>query len=351
MHPKLQQYSKSDLAILILIVVPWLVILNRLIVGTLYFLDFTIFLPTIILTFISMFLSWKVHAWISVVLRERFPHESQATPRLLFAIPLFILITSLNLTLLFWAYHALFIKIGNFRNDNYNIALVAGAVMNIFVTFVYEGIPRFEKWKAVLIENEQLKKEYMQSQLLGLKSQINPHFLFNSLNSLSSLINDDEQEAELFLDEMSKVYRYLLRNNDEELVPLQTELDFIRSFYYLMKTRHGRALELHIDVSEAEAEKCLPPLTLQMLLDDVFNSNAGTRDQPIVIRITANEAGLEVCNNIHRRLTEDLGPSGNLENVINKFWLLCQKRVEVDETETSRVIRIPLITEKKCKAA
>jgi len=97
----------------------------------------------------------------------------------------------------------------------------------------------------------------MQSQLLGLKSQINPHFLFNSLNSLSSLINEDEQEAEVFLDEMSKVYRYLLRSNDEELVTLQTELDFIRSYFYLLKTRLGRALELRINVPEEALEKNL----------------------------------------------------------------------------------------------
>jgi two-component system, LytTR family, sensor kinase len=227
-----------------------------------------------------------------------------------------------------------------------------GAGVNVFVTFIHEAVSRFEKWKAVLVENEQLKKEYMQSQLLGLKSQINPHFLFNSLNSLSCLINDDEQEAEVFLDEMSKVYRYLLRNNDEELVTLHTELDFIRSYFYLLKVRYGRAMELHITVGEDDTEKCLPPLTLQMLLEDVFNSNAGTRDQPTVVAIVAEGELLEVRNTIQKRIsTEEPGSSDNLENVMNKFWLLCQRRVEVDVNEQERVIRIPLITEKKGKAA
>src|SRR5205085_5679631 len=100
-------------------------------------------------------------------------------------------------------------------------------VVNIFLTFLNEGVYRFEKYRATVTETEQLKKEYMQSQLLGLKSQMNPHFLFNSLNTLSSLIHEDAETAENFLDHMSKVYRYLLRNNDEQLVKLGTELNFI----------------------------------------------------------------------------------------------------------------------------
>src|SRR5215218_5878431 len=351
MHFKLPQYTKSDLAIMLFIVVPWILILNRLIVGPLYFQNIWIFLSATVITFLALTISWQLHTWIAVTIRERFPRESQTTMRLMISIPLFILVTALLTTLFFWGYNAVQFPGADFKVSNYQLALVIGAVINVFTTIFHEAVSRFEKWKAALIENEQLKKEYMQSQLLGLKSQINPHFLFNSLNSLSSLINDDEQEAELFLDEMSKVYRYLLRNNDEELVTLHTELDFIRSYFYLLKVRYGRALELHIAVGEEDTEKCLPPLTLQMLLEDVINCNTCSRDQPIVIQIAAVEGGLEIRNNIHRKITEEGEHSGNLENVMNKFWLLCQKRVEVDESEHERLIRIPLITENRGKAA
>lgn len=351
MHLKRPQYTKSDLAIMLFVVVPWLLVLNRLILGALYFQNIGVFLAATVITFLVTSISWQLHTWIAVTLRQRFPHESQTPIRLLFAIPLFVLITGLIMTLLFWGYNAVHFPGAGFKAGNYQTALLIGAGMNVFVTFVHEGVARFEKWKAALIENEQLKKEYMQSQLLGLKSQINPHFLFNSLNSLSSLISEDEKEAELFLDEMSKVYRYLLRSNDEELVTLHTELDFIRSFYYLLKTRYGRAFELRIAVSGEDAEKCLPPLTLQMLMEDVLNCNACSREQPIIVTITATGDGLAIHNNIHRKLTEEVPPSGNLENVANKFWLLCQKRMEVEETESERLIRIPLITEKRDKAA
>lgn len=351
MRLKLPQYTKSDRAIMVFVVVPWVVVLNWLIVGASYFRTVAVFLAATFLTFFIIALSWQAFGWIAVTLRNRFPHEGQTAIRLGIAIPLFILMTGLIMTLLFWGYTAIKFPGARFSTSNYRIALLLGALVNVFTTLVHESVSRFERWRAALVENEQLKKEYMQSQLLGLKSQINPHFLFNSLNSLSSLINEDEREAGIFLDEMSKVYRYLLRNNEEELVPLHTELEFIRSYYYLLKTRYGRALELHIDVSKANPDTCLPPLTLQMLLEDVFNANAGTRDQPVVIRIAATGDGLEVRNNKLRKLTDEANPSGNLDNVINKFWLLCQKRVEVEEGESNRVIRIPLITEKNTKAA
>ena len=351
MHLKLPQYTKSDSAIMLFVVVPWILVLNRLIIGPLYFQKLWIFLAATVITFIAMGVSWQVHTWIAVTIRDRFPRDSQATLRLLISIPLFILVTALLTTLFFWGYDAVKFPGVNFKASNYQTALIIGAVINVFTTIFHEAVSRFEQWKAALIENEQLKKEYMQSQLLGLKSQINPHFLFNSLNSLSSLINEDEDEAELFLNEMSKVYRYMLRSNDEELVTLQTELEFIRSYFYLLKTRLGRALELRIDVPEEAMEKTLPPLTLQMLLEDVVNCNTCSRDQPIIIQIAIVGDGLEIRNNTNRKITEEGEPSGNLENVMNKFFLLCQKRVEVDETDHERLIRIPLISENRGKAA
>lgn len=351
MHTKRASYKKSDLAILFFVVVPWIFTLNGLIVGARYFKEASLFFSATPITLAVLSVSWALHSWIGKVLRERFPQDHQTSLRLVFSIPLFILITALIVTLLFWAYDTFRFPGAQFNADNYRIALLIGAAINVFVTFVHEAILRFERWRVVLIRNEQLKKEYMQSQLLGLKSQINPHFLFNSLNSLSSLINENEADAEVFLNEMSKVYRYLLRNNDEELVSLQTEVDFIQSFFYLLKTRYGRAIALHIAINSEAAEWCLPPLTLQMLLEDVFNTNAGTREQPVAVSMTVHGAVLEIRHNLQRKLTDDTAPSGNLENISNKFRLLCQKEVQITETSGERIIQLPLIIEKRGKAA
>ncbi len=127
------------------------------------------------------------------------------------------------------------------KMDNYAWVLSVGIICNLLATSFNEGAAFFEKWRKVVDGAEQLKKENLQSQLEGLKGQVNPHFLFNSLNSLSSLISDDPDKAEKFLDEMSKVYRYLLRTNEDSLTTVEAEMQFIQSYFHLLKTRYGDA--------------------------------------------------------------------------------------------------------------
>jgi len=348
---KLPQYTKNDLLIMVVVLIPWTIFLNLLLLGGPYFSTVGAFAVATLYTFTLHALAWQIQTWIAVTLRDRFPREQHNTVRLWFTVFLYMLITCLSVTLIYWLYDITDFLGCEFYTSNYRVAIVAGLVVNTFVTFLHEGVERFEKWKHTITENEQLKKEYMQSQLLGLKSQINPHFLFNSLNTLSSLINEDEKEAEDFLNQMSKVYRYLLRNNEEELVTLHTELQFIESYFYLLKMRHGRGLELRMNVAEGDLEKLLPPLTLQMLIENTLNNNVVTKDDPIVTQIVSTDDDwLEVRNNIHRK-NEEYGLTENIENITKKFWLLCQKEVAIIESDEERRIRIPLINETKMHVA
>jgi sensor histidine kinase YesM len=130
--------------------------------------------------------------------------------------------------------------------------------------------------------NRRAEKYRSSKQLLGLKSQINPHFLFNSLNSLSSLIDESSEDAEKFLDEMTKVYRYMLRN-EELLVPLEKEMQFIRSYYALLKARYGNGIQLEIDINEACWQALLPPLSLQVIIENAFTQNIVAKNTPLKI--------------------------------------------------------------------
>src|SRR5436190_2132291 len=163
----------------------------------------------------------------------------------------------------------------------------------LILTFLNEGVAQFERYKTTLIETEQLKKEYLHSQLLGLKSQMNPHFLFNSLNTLSCLIQEDEEKAEDFLDHMSKVYRYLLRN-EEQLVSLETEVDMVRSYYFLLKKRHSDALTLEIAIPKSYLNSEIPPLTLQMIVENAVNQNSLTKNEPLIIKVKAVNDEIEI---------------------------------------------------------
>jgi LytS/YehU family sensor histidine kinase len=229
--------------------------------------------------------------------------------------------------------------------NSFTWAYVVTGILNIFLTFLNEGIYRFESWKKNLAETDQLKMTYKQSQLIGLKSQINPHFLFNSLNSLSGLIQEDTDKAEKFLDEMSKVYRYMLRNDEEQLVTLRTEIPFIFSYFSLLKSRYGAAVELHIDITETDKDKFIPPLSLQVIIENALFQNKTSKTSPLKMRIeTSGEGSLLVSNNLQKKfLTETTDQETGLDNLIKKYQLMGQKPVEIHETGEQRVIILPLI--------
>ncbi|MBG9374837.1 histidine kinase [Panacibacter sp. DH6] len=344
---KLPQYTRQD-RLIILIIMPVLAFMvNFVYLGSGYFTLWAFPVATLV-SVVAITVAWQVLTWIAVTLRNRFPDDKQLIRRLSIALVLFVIITALTFSGIFWVFSKLSIT-SNFADETrLKWMLMAGVIINIFITLLHEGISGFEKWKTTITETEALKTEYMQSRLLGLKSQLNPHFLFNSLNSLSCLIHDEPVKAEKFLDEMSKVYRYLLKNSDEQLVDLSTELQFTRSYFYLLKERHGEGLELTIDIEESQMSRQLPPLTLQILLESAFNMNAISKDQPLKIALTVTENGwLQIKNNVQRKLTDTLVDRTGIQNLSKKFRLLCNKYIIVKDTGAYQMINVPLIGEKE----
>jgi LytS/YehU family sensor histidine kinase len=214
---------------------------------------------------------------------------------------------------------------------------------------LHEGIARYENWRTNQEEMEQLKKTYRQGRLQGLKSQVNPHFLFNSLNSLSSLISEDEEQAEKFLDEMSKVYRYMLRNDEEQLVTLDTELKFVASYIYLLKARYGEGLQVQVDIEDADREKVLPPLSLQTIIENAITQNTISKSCPLQIGISAKGNGsLDVINTLQpKQITESFDAEAGLDNLVSKYEFLNDEKVVINETTNQRLIQLPLLYKKQ----
>lgn len=342
---KLAQYTKRDNWIFLAVIIPFVVWLNYLLFGKKYFAGPLTFLAASACTFLIMGISWQFQTWVAVTLRSRFRREAELIKRLAIGIFLFILITAVTLTILFWGYDYIHFLGYEIDEAHFNWALASGVVVNIFATIVYESVWSFEKWKTTMRETEQLKKEHMHSQLQGLKSQVSPHFLFNSLNSLSSLISESPAEAEQFLDEMSKVYRYLLRNNEEQVVELEIELQFLRSYYHLLKARYGRGVDLRVKIDQGTEPRYLPPLTLQILLDNILKHNLISKEHPLYIDMYVNKDGwLEVRNNVQHRIADNSGSiESGLLNISNKFRLLCQHALQVSDNHDYHYIRVPLM--------
>jgi two-component system, LytTR family, sensor kinase len=329
---------------------PLSLLINYFLFDGRYTSEAPVFLWATLVTFLLLCLLFTLCGAVAISLRTRFPNESELYKRLSICITLFILMSGVYLSIVCKTYELFHFAGYEFDENGFTKAYASLVVINIFLTFLNEGIYSFENYRQTISETEQLKKEFMQSQLLGLKSQVNPHFLFNSLNTLSSLIHEDAGTAEDFLDHMSKVYRYLLRNNDDQLVELCTELNFVNSYYFLLKARHGDALKVEFLIEPSCTGEMLPPLTLQMIIEHAIGQNTMSRTHPLIIRISADKQCVLVWNNVQPRMNNAEFTEG-IDNIRKKYKLLSQEKVEIVETETERMIRLPLLKIKQTEPA
>ncbi|MGM9510050.1 sensor histidine kinase [Larkinella sp. GY13] len=222
--------------------------------------------------------------------------------------------------------------------------LLLNLVANLVSVGIDESVYSLNKWRENTLEKEQLKKINLQSQYESLKSQVNPHFLFNSLNSLSSLIADEPDRAEEFVDEMSKVYRYLLQTNEGELTTLETEMTFIQSYFHLLKTRYGAGIRLEIVIAEPFLAYQLPPLTLQMLVENAVKHNVIHASKPLLIEIKTTQVGrLVVRNNLQRKTGRVASNQVGLSNILAKYRLLAQSDPIVTSDSSYFTVALPLM--------
>lgn len=226
----------------------------------------------------------------------------------------------------------------------YWVTTLVSFLFTLPVAAIYEGQHLYRQWWITYYEAEQLKKENLQSQLDSLKAQINPHFLFNSLSTLSSLVAEDPKQAERFIEELASVYRYLLQTNEQPLTTLDEELQFIQAYFHLLQMRFGRSVELEIAVDERYSEYLLPPLTLQLLVENAVKHNTALPNRPLLIRIYTDEAtNLFVLNNRQKKSIAVPSNQLGLQNIATKYRLLKQADVVVKQTETIFQVMIPLI--------
>jgi sensor histidine kinase YesM len=228
-----------------------------------------------------------------------------------------------------------------------------------FMTFgviggIYESMRYFNLWKKTSLEKEQLEKQNLESQLAGLKSQVNPHFLFNSLNTLVHLIPENPDSAVKFVQKLSKVYRYILEMRDASTTPLSTELEFLNAYVFLLKERFGD--NLHVDIDDAickdtllttengVCEKHVVPLSLQILFENAIKHNIISTQRPLTISVSIeNKERLIVKNNLQRKNQVQEGTGVGLENIRNRYQLVSQKDVDIIVTKESFIVSLPLL--------
>ncbi len=199
------------------------------------------------------------------------------------------------------------------------------------------------EWRKSAIEAEQLRSEKLASQYQSLKDQLNPHFLFNSLNALSNLVYEDADRSAAFIQNLSKIYRYVLDVQQEELVELDRELEFARNFLALQKIRFEENLSFSIDVPNCKG--CyLPPLSLQLLLENAIKHNIASQENPLFISITQKGDELWVSNTYQPK-TSQTEPSTRvgLENIRSRYKILSDRGPEIFQNENEFLVKLPVL--------
>lgn len=322
---------------------PTLVIITYFILGNMYFSSLTTFGSASAVAFLILFGIWILQGRLGWKMLQIYPSHRDTVKRVLLFSSLNLLIVLLSITLICWVFDLLNILDYRFTVKTWLRGLMAGAICTIVNQAVYETEASYRRIKVSQLEAEQLKKVQLQTQFDSLKEQVNPHFLFNSLNSLSSLIATNPNKAEAFVEEMSQVYRYLLRSNEEQLTTLQKEIDFIESYNMLLQTRFGRGFQPVLQIEEEMKEWLLPPMTLQLLIENAVKHNIVDPDTPLVVQLYTQGEKLVVSNNLQKKNKAVVSNKVGLSNIISKYKLLNYPEVEIKETDTEFMVVLPLI--------
>ena len=289
-------------------------------------------------------LSWYLHVVYAHFIEKKYPELNQSRQRIIGKALIIFFIMSPSVLLIFFVYHHFHILGYQLQKWDLVKGLLVGLSVNLIFETLYEADYAFTKYKESAAEKETLEQVSVQDEFDLLKNQVNPHFLFNCFNTLSSLIAVDKQKAEVFLNELSKVYRYLLRNNQDGVGTVESEINFIRSYYQLLQTRHGEAVKINIEIDKRYNPYLLPSLTLQLVVENVVKHNVLSKNKPLVIDIFTTAGNkLVVNNNLQRRTVKAPSNKVGLDNIRTKYSLLKQPGFQVMEDEKNFTVVLPLI--------
>lgn len=217
-------------------------------------------------------------------------------------------------------------------------------ILILAVSALYESIFVYYRWKESIIEREKLERMHFQSQLEGLRSQVNPHFLFNSLNTLCYIIPEDADKAVKFVQRLSKVYRYILEIRDKKLISLEEELKFLQSYLFLLKERFGENLQVQIDIPAYLQSGQIVPLSLQLLFENAIKHNVISSAHPLLVEVfTENDNALVIRNNLQRKHQEQPSTQVGLDNIRDRFAFFSDRPVQIEETDDYFTVRLPLV--------
>jgi two-component system, LytTR family, sensor kinase len=227
--------------------------------------------------------------------------------------------------------------------DIYKFVAACVAAVIIF-TLIYEILFLSKERELDTKIVDQLDKELSQAELQVLSNEMDPHFIFNSLNTLNHLILNQPEQAHRFNNRLAQVYKYFLINKNKELISLQDELEFIEDYFFLLQIRHDNKLQLQTSIDERSSTVMIPPCSLQILVENAIKHNEFTETNPLLIEVSLNEHYVQVRNNIKPKLYAVNSTGIGLKNLSSRYKLLLKKDITISTSHENFIVKLPLIT-------
>ena len=205
------------------------------------------------------------------------------------------------------------------------------------------GLFLMHQWRESSLTAERYRKENVEFRFEMLRNQVNPHFLFNSLNTLAGLVYQDPDTASSFTRELARVYRYVLEAGEKEIAPLEQELVFLDAFIYLVKIRYAEGLDVAVNVPQEARLSQMPPLTLQLLVENAIKHNVVSASRPLRIDVYSESDTLCVSNTLQPKLVPEAGTHTGLSNIRNRYAFFTDRPVEIINGPSQFIIRLPLL--------
>jgi sensor histidine kinase YesM len=300
--------------------------------------DFDTYLWNVVFSTIAWFTLWTVNNELNHYLNNKISWIKAPVKRLIVGVLFTIFFTVLAIVTILKAWELIWDD--NF--ENYSDIVVDSLIITFFISLFFHGRSFLLEWKRSAVDAERYQKESMTATYESLKSQVNPHFLFNSLNALTNLVYEDQDKAAKFIKQLSEVYRYVLDTRNREVVPLQEELKFLESYIYLQKIRFGDKLSIEQLLNGLDS--MVPPLALQMLIENAVKHNEISEENPLHIKVYRDNDFIVVENNLQKKTMlgeSDLGLG--LDNIVKRYHFLSDKKVEINATPDHFIVKLPLI--------
>ena len=230
-----------------------------------------------------------------------------------------------------------------FNSASLTLLAAFGFRVNLFLNCIHAIVYFMNRLKKAQIEAEQLKKISIEAQFESLRNQINPHFLFNCFNVLSTLVYRDADTSAKFILQLSSVYRYLLYNQEKKVVPLADELVFLNAYIFLLEIRFGKNIQVENKVREEDTLAFVAPAVLQMLIENAIKHNIVSQRDPLKIRLFSGDGWIYVSNNLQEKRVKEPSTQVGIKNILERYGFLSDRRVEIEKTTSEFTVKIPLL--------